>query len=171
MPALPDAAVPAGVAASATHLAGSAVGSAARRAGGSLTAFGTALDAGTAAAAPRVGSAVETAVEAGSTAAAGAARAVGEAASGFLAEPGVRLVAAADALRGARVGPPVAVRRWPWAVGAAVAGAAVGAGIAWLVQRVGGADAPGAQEPHELRAVVDTPTPGTEPSPGTTTAS
>ena len=46
-------------------------------------------------------------------------------------------------------------RRWPWAVGAAVAGAAAGAGVALVVRRVLGQDAPGAQEPDQLVAVVD----------------
>lgn len=47
------------------------------------------------------------------------------------------------------------VRRWPWAVGAAVAGAAAGAAVAVLVRTVLGQDAPGAQEPEQLRAVID----------------
>ncbi len=46
-------------------------------------------------------------------------------------------------------------RRWPWAVAAAVAGAAAGAGVALVVQRMVGQDAPGAQEPDQLVAVVD----------------
>lgn len=46
-------------------------------------------------------------------------------------------------------------RRWPWAVAAAVAGAAAGAGVALLVQRLVGEDAPGAQEPEQLVAVLD----------------
>ena len=46
-------------------------------------------------------------------------------------------------------------RRWPWAVAAALAGAAAGAGAALLVQRLLGQDAPGAQEPEQLVAVVD----------------
>ncbi len=46
-------------------------------------------------------------------------------------------------------------RRWPWAVAAAVAGAAAGAAVALLLQRLAGQDAPGAQEPEQLRAVVD----------------
>ena len=48
------------------------------------------------------------------------------------------------------------VRRWPWAAGAAVAGALAGAGVAYAVRRVVGQDAPGALEPEQLRAVVDT---------------
>ena len=67
----------------------------------------------------------------------------------------VRGGAALDALRGGPVGPPVAVRRWPWAVAAAVLGAAAGAGVAHLVGRIVGQDAPDAQEPEELQAVVD----------------
>ena len=50
-------------------------------------------------------------------------------------------------------------RRWPWAVGAAVLGAAAGGAIAKLVHRVGGVDAPDAQDPGELQAVVDRPRP------------
>ena len=55
-----------------------------------------------------------------------------------------------DALTGRRP-----ARRWPWAVGAAVAGAGAGAGVALLVRRLVGQDAPGAQDPSELLAVVD----------------
>ena len=50
-------------------------------------------------------------------------------------------------------------RRWPWAVGAAVLGAAAGGAIAKLVHHVGGVDAPDAQDPGELQAVVDRPRP------------
>ena len=50
-------------------------------------------------------------------------------------------------------------RRWPWAAGAAVAGAAAGAGSVLLLRRLVGQDAPDAQEPEQLRAVVD-PAPG-----------
>ena len=63
--------------------------------------------------------------------------------------------AAWGVLRGDRIGPPLAVRRWPWALGAALAGAAAGAVVAAMVRKVAPADAPGAQEAHELRAVVD----------------
>ena len=56
-------------------------------------------------------------------------------------------------------------RRWPWAVVAAVAGAAAGAGVALALQRVVGRDAPGALEPDQLVAVVDG-----EPSGGGPTA-
>lgn len=72
--------------------------------------------------------------------------------------------AAWGALRGDAVGPRVAVRRWPWALGAAVAGALAGAVVAKLLSKVAPADAPGAQEPHELRAVVDSPAPTPSPS-------
>jgi hypothetical protein len=72
----------------------------------------------------------------------------------------VRGDAALTALRGERVGPPMAVRRWPWAVGAAVVGAAAGAGVALLVGRLlMGRDAPDAQDPGDLEAVVDRPAP------------
>ena len=47
-------------------------------------------------------------------------------------------------------------RRWPWAVGAAVLGAAAGAAVALAVRRLVGQDAPDAQDPEQLRAVVDT---------------
>ena len=82
-----------------------------------------------------------------------------ETVSGVLEDARERGGAAWVALRGERVGPPLAVRRWPWALGAALAGAAAGAVAAKLVRRLNPADAPGAQEPHELRAVVDTPAP------------
>lgn len=85
-------------------------------------------------AAPVVGSAVETV-------------------SGVLDEALERGEAAWVALRGEQVAPS---RRWPWAVAAAVAGAAAGGAAAVLLRRIAPADAPGAQEPHELRAVVDT---------------
>jgi len=52
------------------------------------------------------------------------------------------------------VQPPA--RRWPWAVGAAVLGAAAGAAVALAVRRLVGQDAPDAQDPEQLRAVVDT---------------
>ena len=69
----------------------------------------------------------------------------------------VRGGAARAALRGSRVGPPTAVRRWPWALAAAILGAAAGSGVAVLVRRLEGQDAPGAQDPSELEAVVDRP--------------
>lgn len=73
--------------------------------------------------------------------------------------------AALTALRGQRVGPPMAVRRWPWAVGAAVLGAAAGAAVALLVGRlVVGRDAPDAQDPSDLQAVVDRDVPEASPS-------
>jgi len=61
-----------------------------------------------------------------------------------------RGVEVVDALAGRRP-----ARRWPWAIGAAVAGAAAGAGVALAVRGVLGHDAPGAQDPSELVAVVD----------------
>ena len=76
----------------------------------------------------------------------------------------VRSGAAVEALRGGPVRAPVGVRRWPWAVVAAVAGAAAGAGTALLLQRVLGTDAPDAQEPEDLEAVVDRPVPD-QPAP------
>ena len=69
----------------------------------------------------------------------------------------VRGAAAWDAVSGQRVGPPVAVRRWPWAVMAAVLGAGAGAAAAMLVGRLLGQDAPDAQEPEDVEAVVDRP--------------
>ena len=47
-------------------------------------------------------------------------------------------------------------RRWPWAVTAAVVGAAAGAGLVVALRRWLGEDAAGAQDPDDLRAVVDT---------------
>jgi hypothetical protein len=67
----------------------------------------------------------------------------------------VRGEAALDALRGGPVKPPVGVRRWPWAVTAAVVGAAAGAAVAMLAGRLLGQDAPGAQDPEDVQAVVD----------------
>lgn len=58
--------------------------------------------------------------------------------------------------RGAALVPPArGRRRWPWSLGAAVAGAAAGAAVVLAVRRVLGQDAPDAQEPEQLRAVVD----------------
>ena len=73
----------------------------------------------------------------------------------LLAQSGTRASAAYDALRGGPVGPPPAVRRWPWAALAAVLGALAGAAVVLVARRVVGADAPGSQEPEQLRAVVD----------------
>jgi len=84
--------------------------------------------------------------------------------SGVYDESLVRGSAALGALRGQRVGPPLAVRRWPWAVSALLAGAAAGAAVALLMRKVSPPDAPDAQEPHELKAVVDQPV-GTAPDP------
>lgn len=47
---------------------------------------------------------------------------------------------------------------WPWAVAASVAGAAAGVAVVLVVRRLLSHDVPGAQEPEQLRAVVD-PTP------------
>lgn len=65
--------------------------------------------------------------------------------------------AAWDALRGERVGPPVAVARWPWALAAAIAGAAAGVAVAIAVRELSRPDAPGAQDPEDLQAVIDRP--------------
>ena len=48
-------------------------------------------------------------------------------------------------------------RRWPWAVLAAVVGAAAGSAAAFAVRSIEGTDAPDAQEPDEVQAVVDRP--------------
>lgn len=80
-----------------------------------------------------------------------------ETVSGVLEEAGERGGAAWMALQGGPVGPPFAVRRWPWAVGAAVAGAAAGAAAAYVLSRLRTQDAPGALEPDEVEAVVDRP--------------
>ena len=88
-----------------------------------------------------------------STVAGRAVDSVGEALDASL----VRSEAAVHALRGGPVGPPLAVRRWPWAVAAALAGAAAGAAVAHLVGRLLGSDAPDAQDPEDVQAVVDRP--------------
>src|SRR5689334_15335091 len=67
-----------------------------------------------------------------------------------LEEAAVRGGAAWDALRGERVGPPVAAARWPWAVAAAVAGAALGVAVAVILR--GRTDPPDAQDPEDLEA-------------------
>ena len=72
-----------------------------------------------------------------------------------LEEARVRGGAAWDALRGERVGPPVAAPRWPVALTAALAGAAAGAAVAYALRRLRTQDAPDALEPEELVAVVD----------------
>jgi hypothetical protein len=74
-----------------------------------------------------------------------------------LQEAALRGGAAWDALRGERVGPPVAAPRWPWALAAAIAGAVGGALVAVAVRRLSRPDAPDAQEPEELEAVIDRP--------------
>ncbi len=60
-----------------------------------------------------------------------------------------------DALRGRRRPP----RRWPWATGSALVGAALAVGATVLVRRLATRDEPGAQEPEQVRAVVDTTAP------------
>jgi hypothetical protein len=68
----------------------------------------------------------------------------------------VRGGAAWRSLRGGPVRPPIGARRWPWALGAAVLGAAAGALTARLAGRLLlGRDLPGAQAPEDLEAVVD----------------
>jgi hypothetical protein len=180
-------------AAAATSTAAVAAETAAARAAEAVQRAGSALEHRGTASAPAVGSAVGQAVDA-AVEGAGTARTVAEriggaalgAAGGLVStvhgiveEPTVRGGAALDALRGVPVGPPAARRRWPWAVGAALTGAAAGAVVAALVRRLSTTDAPGAQEPHELRAVVDvagdpaTPAaagPGTTASTGLTPA-
>ena len=78
-------------------------------------------------------------------------------AEAVLGEAAVRGGAAWDALRGERVGPPVAVARWPWALAAAVGGALAGAAVALAVRRMSRPDAPDAQDPADLQAVIDRP--------------
>jgi hypothetical protein len=56
-------------------------------------------------------------------------------------------------------------RRWPWALTAAALGAALGAGGVLLVRRVLGEDAADAQDPADLRAVIDPGPPGGGGSP------
>jgi hypothetical protein len=78
-------------------------------------------------------------------------------ADAVLGEAAVRGGAAWDALRGERVGPPVAVARWPWALAAAAAGAAAGVAVAIAVRRFSQPEAPDAQDPEDVRAVIDRP--------------
>ena len=80
----------------------------------------------------------------------GAANSLTEVLEGVVEDVRERGGEVVDALAGRR-----RPRRWPWAVGAAAAGAAAGAGVALLVRGLVGQDAPGAQEPDQLRAVVD----------------
>lgn len=80
-----------------------------------------------------------------------------ETVSGVLEEAGERGGAAWVALQGGAVHPPVGVRRWRWAVGAAVAGAAAGAAVAYVASRLRTQDAPGALDPEQVEAVVDRP--------------
>lgn len=86
---------------------------------------------------------------------------VGEALDTSLSRGGAALLA----LRGAPVGPPLSHRRWPWAVGAALLGALAGAAVAMVVSRVVPSDAPDAQEPEDVEAVVDLDRPATTPAP------
>lgn len=81
-------------------------------------------------------------------------------AEAILAEAAVRGGAAWDALRGERVGPPVAVARWPWAVAAAAVGAAAGVAVAIAARRFAQPDAPDAQDPEDVQAVIDRPVQG-----------
>jgi hypothetical protein len=74
-----------------------------------------------------------------------------------LEEAALRGGAAWDALRGERVKPPIAAARWPWAVGAAVAGAAAGILVAIVVRRFSAPERPDAQDPEDLEAVIDRP--------------
>lgn len=99
------------------------------------------------------------------------AAATSGAVSEVLDDARVRGGAAWEALRGDRVGPPVAVRRWPWALTAALVGASAGAALAYVLKRLGQSDAPGAQEPHEVQAVVDraAPVAPMDDQPATTT--
>jgi hypothetical protein len=153
----------------ATAAAALAAGSAASRTAGVVQRAGSALEQHGRTRAPAVGTAVGSAVGAaletagtarevagrfGSAAAGVAGELVGTV-QGLVEEPGVRGAAALDALRGVPVGPPAARRRWPWALAAAAAGASAGISVAVAVRRLAGSDAPDAQEPHELRAVVD----------------
>ncbi len=48
-------------------------------------------------------------------------------------------------------------RRWPWALLAAGLGAGAGWAAALVVRSLEGTDAPDAQEPDEVQAVVDRP--------------
>ncbi len=54
-------------------------------------------------------------------------------------------------------GRPRRRKRYPWARGGAVAGALVGIAAAVAVRKLLRGDAPGAQEPEQVRAVVDAP--------------
>jgi hypothetical protein len=80
-----------------------------------------------------------------------------EKADAIFSEAALRGGAAWDALRGERVGPPIAAPRWPWALAAAVLGAAGGVAVALAVRRLDRPDAPDAQDPEDLEAVIDRP--------------
>ncbi len=71
---------------------------------------------------------------------------------GVLEEAYERGAEAWDALRGRRTPPP---RRWPWATGTALAGALVAVAATVVMRRLATQDAPGAQEPEQVQAVVD----------------
>jgi hypothetical protein len=73
----------------------------------------------------------------------------------------LRTTAAFDVLTGQPVSVPPAPRRWPWALGFAVLGAALATGAVLAARTLEGQDAPDAQEPSELQAVVDRSAPGT----------
>jgi hypothetical protein len=76
--------------------------------------------------------------------------------SGVLEDAGHRSGAAWAALRGEREELAL-VRRWPWAVSAAMAGAAAGVAAAYVVGRLRTQDVPGALDPEQMVAVVDRP--------------
>lgn len=69
---------------------------------------------------------------------------------GVLEEGRERGSGVVDALAGRRT-----PSRWPWALAAAAVGALAGAGVAFALRGALGQDAPGAQDPAELLAVVD----------------
>ena len=81
-----------------------------------------------------------------------------ETVTGVLEDAGTRGGAAWTALRSPA--PEVVVRRWPWAVGAAVAGAAAGAVVALAFGRERDSDG---LDPEEVKAVVDRPAGAAEP--------
>ena len=82
---------------------------------------------------------------------------VGDALDTSLTRGGAALLA----LRGGPIGPPLGRRRWPWALGAALLGAAAGAAVAVVVSRLVPSDAPDAQDPEDVEAVVDLDRPAT----------
>ena len=84
---------------------------------------------------------------------AGLVASTAETVSGVLEDAGARGGEAWAALR-SQV-PALPARRWPWAVGAALAGATAGAAVAYVVGRLSTPDAPDALEPEQVQAVVD----------------